>query len=213
MSLTPKRSRSCGGTARRLCAPVQLLCRGGDLEVAAVAAREWGWAAPLLSGMGRRSCQSKVGGYPPPFHWWTSCPREALWGQQDLSLLLEAQASGVAPHSSRPVESAPLGLKSRPRPGPCERGSWAPLVWHGLGLPCPACLFPGSSWVPLGPGFHALVWCPQTLSRLSLGLPSGSFLGLPHTCLASCHTWDGPSAKMPRPEGPPDPCHYVPATM
>lgn len=74
------------------------------------------------------------------------------------------------PHISRPIESASVETEGHsPGLGPLSRAHGHP-VWHGLGLPCPACLLPGSTWVLVSrPG----VWSPQALSKLFLGLPSG----------------------------------------
>lgn len=89
-----------------------------------------------------------------------------------LSLLLEAVAS-----LSQRLERQ----RARPRSGPSTWALWAlwallvaSLLRHGLGLPRPACLSPGSTW---GLNWRLREGCQQTLLRLPVCLPSGSPLG------------------------------------
>lgn len=150
-----------------------------------------GWGGPLLSGMGRRSCQSTVGGRPPPFHRWTSRPSAAL-GDSGPVPPARSAASGPAPHGPRPSSQHLRDRGSRPRPGGPLSGAWASFDWQGLGPPCPACLLPG----PRLPG----------RSGLSLGLPPGSAWACPPAPLGASE------CQGPRPEGPPGPGHWVPTT-
>lgn len=138
-----------------VCVSVQLLRPGRELEVRPTCRAGFG-DPPLFSGMGRRSCQSKVGdlstpvplvGSPPPVkssgHGGGHVPPVGSCGLRSSS----PPAPGLSQHpwSLRESGPGPGGLV-----GPCP---WASFVRHGLGLPCPA--WPAFSLGPPGPGFEA----------------------------------------------------------
>ena len=139
-----------------VCVSVQLLRPGRELEVRL--ARRAGFGdPPLFSGMGRRSCQSKVGdlstpillvGGPPPVkssgHSGGHVPPVGSCGLRSRS----PAAPGLSQHLWSVGESGP-------GPGASDGLSgldWALPVgilysaWAGPALPCLACLLPGSPW-------------------------------------------------------------------
>ena len=118
--------------------------------------------------MGRRSCQSRVGGLSTPIllldrvkssgQWW-ACPSHwKLWPQEPLPQLLPGSAS-LGCQGARPTPGSWEGLSGHDR-----ASTVGFLCLAGLGLPCPACLLYES---PLGPGSETGGGSSQTLSRLS----------------------------------------------
>lgn len=172
-----------------------------------------GLGGPLFSGMGRRSCQSKVGACPPLFHWWTSCPWHSAPGTAAGPSRSKLRPRGQLLHRPLPSSQHLWRLRARTQ-------AWGPLSgprghpWHGLGLPCPACLLLGSAWVPVS---RWGVWNPQALSRLPLSLPLESPLGSTRVALyapvlfPAIHGTDrGPGC--PAPGASLTRCHCVPNT-
>lgn len=127
--------------------------------------------------MGRRSCQSRVGGLSTPIllldrvkssgQWW-ACPSHwKLWPQEPLPQLLPGSAS-LGCQGARPTPGSWEGLSGHDR-----ASTVGFLCLAGLGLPCPACLLYESPWVldlRLGEGLHRpCPGCPPSPRRQPLG--------------------------------------------
>lgn len=110
-----------------------------------------GLGGPLLSGMGRRSCQSKLGRLSTPIAPVDIPPPAKCSGGSGGPIPLEAVALGSASSPSPAIEPASLETESQdPGLGSSERALWASSAWAGPALPC---LSP--PWVCLGPRFQA----------------------------------------------------------
>lgn len=139
------------------------------------AACEQGWGALFSLEWVGEAASPNWGACPPPLHRWTSRLQQSAPGAAAGPSRSKPWPWGRLPRHPLPSSQHLWRLRARtqawgPLSGPCGRPR------HGLGLPCPACLLPGSAWVPVarrGGG----VWNPQALSRLPLSLPSEGPLG------------------------------------
>lgn len=168
------------------------------------AACEQGWGALFSLEWVGEAASPNWGACPPPLHRWTSRLQQSAPGAAAGPSRSKPWPWGRLPRHPLLSSQHLWRLRARtqawgPLSGPCGHPR------HGLGLPCPACLLPGSAWVPIsrrggGCGTHR-----PYLGCLSVS-PQKALWGLagwPCMYLSYILPHMGQTG-VPRPEGQPD---------